>query len=301
MRSAALAATLAAVVGARPARRCVEVPHVRTRAGAPLPLGTKPAWCCCQYHRRRGSAPLTPPGHRSVPGHRVERGTHIPSPCARQGVWVPDWRREHRDGRSRPIFGWFWARRRGDPPADDAPILGGLNDQSVARRLAAAARAVGIEGRITGHSGRVGLASEIDGARRHHHRDHACRRLENRPLGRPLTAPRPPPSYSGPSQLGRLTLSALLSAGSYGSGGRLSRRSAGTLPAMTGLEPLTGQETVPHRRRRRRIRRVGVLAMASRRSCRIPSRTRYGPAVRGLESHGGGPRPSKAAPARIQG
>ena len=161
MRSAALAATLAAVVGARPSRRCVEVPHVRTSAGAPLPLGTKPAWCCCQYHRRRGSAPLTPPGHRSVPGHRVERGTHIPSPCARQGVFGPDWRREHRDGRSRPIFGWFWARRRGDPPADDAPILGGLNDQSVARRLAAAARAVGIEGRITGHSGRVGLASEL--------------------------------------------------------------------------------------------------------------------------------------------
>ena len=53
-----------------------------------------------------------------------------------------------------------WAIRP-PSPADDAPVLGGLNGQSVARRLAAAARAAGIEGRITGHSGRVGLASEL--------------------------------------------------------------------------------------------------------------------------------------------
>ena len=36
-----------------------------------------------------------------------------------------------------------------------------LNGQSIARRLAAAAKAAGIEGRITGCSGRVGLASEL--------------------------------------------------------------------------------------------------------------------------------------------
>ena len=40
-------------------------------------------------------------------------------------------------------------------------MLGGLNGQSIGRRIAAAARAAGIEGRITGHSGRVGLASEF--------------------------------------------------------------------------------------------------------------------------------------------
>ena len=40
-------------------------------------------------------------------------------------------------------------------------VLGGLNGQSIARRLTAAARAAGIDGRITGHSGRVGLASEL--------------------------------------------------------------------------------------------------------------------------------------------
>ena len=40
-------------------------------------------------------------------------------------------------------------------------MLGWLNGQSIARRLTAAARAAGIEGRITGHSGRVGLASEL--------------------------------------------------------------------------------------------------------------------------------------------
>ena len=66
MRSAALAATLAAVSAPTHSRRCVEVHHVRTGAGDPLPLGTKPAWRCCQYHRRRGSATLTPPGGRTL-------------------------------------------------------------------------------------------------------------------------------------------------------------------------------------------------------------------------------------------
>ena len=42
-----------------------------------------------------------------------------------------------------------------------AQVLGGINGQSIARRLTAAASAAGIEGRITGHSGRVGLAVEL--------------------------------------------------------------------------------------------------------------------------------------------
>ena len=54
-----------------------------------------------------------------------------------------------------------WALRPCDGGNDDAPVLGGINGQSVARRLTAAARAAGIDGRITGHSGRVGLASEL--------------------------------------------------------------------------------------------------------------------------------------------
>ena len=40
-------------------------------------------------------------------------------------------------------------------------VFSGLNGASIARRLAAAAKAAGIKGRITGHSGRVGLASEL--------------------------------------------------------------------------------------------------------------------------------------------
>ena len=52
-------------------------------------------------------------------------------------------------------------QRSGLRPDATAPVLGGLNGQSIARRLTAAARAAGIEGRITGHSGRVGLASEL--------------------------------------------------------------------------------------------------------------------------------------------
>lgn len=46
-------------------------------------------------------------------------------------------------------------------PAGTDAVLGGLNGASVGRRLTAAARAASIEGRITGHSGRIGLASEL--------------------------------------------------------------------------------------------------------------------------------------------
>ena len=52
-------------------------------------------------------------------------------------------------------------QRSGLRPDATAPVLGGLNGQSIARRLTAAATAAGIDGRITGHSGRVGLASEL--------------------------------------------------------------------------------------------------------------------------------------------
>jgi len=48
-----------------------------------------------------------------------------------------------------------------DAPDPAEPVLGGLSGRAVARRIAAAARAAGIEGRITGHSGRVGLATEL--------------------------------------------------------------------------------------------------------------------------------------------
>ena len=52
-------------------------------------------------------------------------------------------------------------QRSGLRPDGTAPVLGGINGQSIARRLTAAASAAGIEGRITGHSGRVGLAVEL--------------------------------------------------------------------------------------------------------------------------------------------
>ena len=52
---------------------------------------------------------------------------------------------------------------RGSGPVsdDDAPVLGGLTAESVGRRLTEAGRAAGIPGRLTGHSGRVGLATEL--------------------------------------------------------------------------------------------------------------------------------------------
>ncbi len=64
----------------------------------------------------------------------------------------------------RMVKGGYAAAIRGLRPATPeagASVLGGLAPCSVARRLRAAADAAGIGGRITGHSGRVGLASEL--------------------------------------------------------------------------------------------------------------------------------------------
>ena len=54
----------------------------------------------------------------------------------------------------------YRAPLRAAPGDATAPVLGGVNGQSIARRIAAGATAAGIA-RITGHSGRVGLASEL--------------------------------------------------------------------------------------------------------------------------------------------
>ena len=72
--------------------------------------------------------------------------------------------------------------------ADAAPTdrVIGLSPLQIQRRFTAAARAAGIEARVTAHSGRVGLASELTAPRRVHHRSHAGRQLENRPHGRAL-------------------------------------------------------------------------------------------------------------------
>ena len=53
-----------------------------------------------------------------------------------------------------------------------ALVFRGLNGQSIGRRFAAVAKAAGVEG-VTAHSGRVGRR------RSQHHRDHACRWLED--------------------------------------------------------------------------------------------------------------------------
>ena len=47
------------------------------------------------------------------------------------------------------------------PYCGGGTILNGVDKKSVGRRLTLAAQAAGIEGRLTGHSGRVGLASEL--------------------------------------------------------------------------------------------------------------------------------------------
>ena len=52
-------------------------------------------------------------------------------------------------------------QRSGLRPDASAQVLGGIHSQSIGRRLTAAARAAGINGRITGNSGRVGLTAEL--------------------------------------------------------------------------------------------------------------------------------------------
>ena len=61
--------------------------------------------------------------------------------------------RQHRDR--------LTVQRSGLRPEPTSQVLGGINGQSIALRLTAAARAAGVDGRITGHSGRVGLAVEL--------------------------------------------------------------------------------------------------------------------------------------------
>ena len=46
-------------------------------------------------------------------------------------------------------------------PKDSDLVFGGLTPQSIGNRFGAAATAAGIEPRLTAHSGRVGLASEL--------------------------------------------------------------------------------------------------------------------------------------------
>ena len=62
----------------------------------------------------------------------------------------------------------------------------GLSPLQIQRRFTAAARAAGIEARVTAHSGRGRARVRTDGARRVHHGSHAGRQLENRPHGRAL-------------------------------------------------------------------------------------------------------------------
>ena len=45
--------------------------------------------------------------------------------------------------------------------ADDAPVFGGLSPQSINNRVQALARHAGLDARITAHSARIGLASEL--------------------------------------------------------------------------------------------------------------------------------------------
>ena len=62
-------------------------------------------------------------------------------------------------------------------PAGTDAVLGGLNGASVGRRLTAAARAAGIEGRITGRSGRIGPCQRAHPVGRQHDGIHVGGRL----------------------------------------------------------------------------------------------------------------------------
>ena len=72
--------------------------------------------------------------------------------------------------------------------ADAAPTdrVIGLSPLQIQRRFTAAARAAGIEARVTAHRWPGRARVRTDGARRVHHGSHAGRQLENRPHGRAL-------------------------------------------------------------------------------------------------------------------
>ena len=72
------------------------------------------------------------------------------------------------------------------PDAAPTDRVIGLSPLQIQRRFTAAARAAGIEAHLTAHSGRVGLASRTDGARRVNHGSHAGRELAHGSHGRPL-------------------------------------------------------------------------------------------------------------------
>ena len=50
---------------------------------------------------------------------------------------------------------------RTEGTASSDSVLGGISAATVRRHLAAAAKAAGVKGRITAHSGRIGLATEL--------------------------------------------------------------------------------------------------------------------------------------------
>ena len=72
------------------------------------------------------------------------------------------------------------------PDAAPTDRVIGLSPLQIQRRFTAAARAAGIEARLTAHSGRVGLAVRTDGARRVNNRSHAGRELAHVAHGRSL-------------------------------------------------------------------------------------------------------------------
>ena len=70
-------------------------------------------------------------------------------------------------------------------PAPTARVVP-LTGQQIGQRFTAAAAAAGIARRVTAHSGRVGLASELTARGASHDRGDARRELENRPHDGPL-------------------------------------------------------------------------------------------------------------------
>ena len=85
------------------------------------------------------------------------------------------------------------------PAAAPTDRVIGLSPLQIQRRFTAAARAAGIEARLTAHSGRVGLASELTARGASTTEVMLCRQLENRPHGRSLTR-RARPLNAGPSE-----------------------------------------------------------------------------------------------------
>ena len=146
----------------------VATPTTRRLAAHSLSANTRAAYSCAlrQFDTWRGAAPATDATLAAYLGFLFEQGR---APATTAGAILVTVRRSKTDQEGtaadvRYLKDAAAAAVLALRPADPAPtarVFGGRTPQQLGRRFTAAAAAAGLHGRLTAHSGRVGLASEL--------------------------------------------------------------------------------------------------------------------------------------------